>query len=61
MILGIDIWPYLCWTGVFFFCSLVSVALSGSQESVVAVGCFVQSASESLPDVATRVQGKTYF
>lgn len=63
MILGIDIWPYLCWTGffVFVFCSLVSVALSGSQESVVAVGCFVQSASESLPDVATGVQGKTYF
>lgn len=57
VILGIDIWSLL--DG--FFRSLVSVALCESQESVVAVGCFLQSASESLPDVATGVLGKTHF
>lgn len=61
VILVIDIWYYLCWMAFFFFCSLVSVALCGSQESVVAVGCLIQSASESLPDVATGVPGKTDF
>lgn len=34
------------------FCSLVSVALSGIWEKVLAVGCLVEGATESLPVAA---------
>lgn len=42
MILGVAIWSFLCLLGVPL---LVFVDLSGSEESVVAVGCLVESDS----------------
>lgn len=47
VILGVDTQSLL------IGCFWVSVALSGSQESVVAMGCLVGSASELLLDVVT--------
>jgi hypothetical protein len=43
------------------FCSLLSLALSGSWETGVAVGCLGGHASEIMPGVASGVPGKCIF
>ena len=58
VILGVDIWSFLSWI---VFHSFISVALSTSKESVIAVGCLVENASEGLPGVATEGPRRTCF
>lgn len=49
--LSVDIWSCLC---SIVLHSLVSTTLSGTQESVMAIGCLVENISETLSDVATE-------
>lgn len=54
VILGVDIWSFLSWI---VFHSFISVALSTSKESVIAVGCLVEGAPVGLW-VAERTRGE---
>lgn len=51
LIIGIDIYSCHCWVGVHSF---ISVALSDSLESVLAVACLLGNGSVILPGLAIR-------